>query len=559
MTLRRRLLVTAIVLGCGVAAFQPWMRYRIEYRLSRLLGSNVEIGSSKISLMDGTIALQDLTIYPGTELLGNRSEPIRVSHAALRFDWYTAMFRNLQVENVVASGIQWKLLDPDCSSVPQANAIELNASLIPNRSNRLELNSQAEHNVDTILQPIRRLMADLATKQSQTHSDISSRLRMIEDRLSEASPSNANVNPLRQSLAVDGVKKELALIRQAIAEDRLSRKESDKTIASLKQQSMTSFREQIQNTSHSFRSDVTNQAKQIANASVAKLWNDTRPVALALSQLVSGLNTDDPRPDSTPTRSLQSLPDRFTCIQTGKLKGSIDFGSSPTGSNGYPFELQLADLTSSSDESNTPPHVRLTVQHPNNHPTLQGLIGVARMSTIPQSKTKQAEITVERKHSIGGFSVVKIQQADRGWASTIALPIDLCINQASSTETLNRSPAEQDYVNARLVGTSAPAQGNASLQSLIIELEPSSLSALEARLVKANEAEVVKSMMGLESKGTEQLRSELLRVSSRWEQLSDENGRIHAQWDASVDELTTQLKQIESSSKRTTRSTTNSR
>ena len=62
MTWRRKVLLGSLVAGCGIAAFQPIVRNRLEHRLSEVFATRVEIGSSKISLFDSTISLQQVTV-----------------------------------------------------------------------------------------------------------------------------------------------------------------------------------------------------------------------------------------------------------------------------------------------------------------------------------------------------------------------------------------------------------------------------------------------------------------------------------------------------------------
>ena len=60
MTFRRRLLVVTLTLGGGLLCFQPVMRALMESRISEIIGARVDIGASKISLFDGTIAFRDV-------------------------------------------------------------------------------------------------------------------------------------------------------------------------------------------------------------------------------------------------------------------------------------------------------------------------------------------------------------------------------------------------------------------------------------------------------------------------------------------------------------------
>ena len=102
MTFRRRLLVVTVTLGGGILCFQPVMRARMEARISDIIGARVDIGQSKISLIDGTIAFRDVVVHHSNSLQGmngHRSpQPTKIEHAALKFNWNSLLYRNLEVD-----------------------------------------------------------------------------------------------------------------------------------------------------------------------------------------------------------------------------------------------------------------------------------------------------------------------------------------------------------------------------------------------------------------------------------------------------------------------------
>ena len=89
MTFRRRLLVATVTLGGGICCFQPVMRARMESRMSEFFGARVDIGASKISLMDGTIAFRDIVIHHSgsSQRTDIEDSPrlTKIDHAALKF------------------------------------------------------------------------------------------------------------------------------------------------------------------------------------------------------------------------------------------------------------------------------------------------------------------------------------------------------------------------------------------------------------------------------------------------------------------------------------------
>ena len=173
MKFRRRVLFATIVLGGCLCAFQPIMRSRIELRLSEIFGARVDIGSSKISLLDGTISLGNIVVHPKLKAIDKDGDanypPTIIANAALRFDWYSAAYRNLKIDTLVASGIHWQVNTPGFEDVPSAE--------ISNRQEELKLKGGSAvtqlypDSLDKIVQPIHRRIAEESANQSRFHAD----------------------------------------------------------------------------------------------------------------------------------------------------------------------------------------------------------------------------------------------------------------------------------------------------------------------------------------------------------------------------------------------------
>ena len=91
---------------------------------------------------------------------------------------------------------------------------------------------------------------------------------------------------------------------------------------------------------------------------------------------------------------------------------------------------------------------------------------------------------------------------------------------------------------------------------ILIEIEPSSIEAIEVVLKPSYELETQRKIAQAEIRGTEQLNFELMKIDARWEQLGDEHARAHESWEVSLKDLNTQFEKLESAFKRTSRATT---
>ena len=103
----------------------------------------------------------------------------------------------------------------------------------------------------------------------------------------------------------------------------------------------------------------------------------------------------------------------------------------------------------------------------------------------------------------------------------------------------------------KMIGTT-PANGSEP-NELLIDIEESSLAAVEAILSPKFRQDFEKQRSQASIRSTEHLTSEMLEISKRWDQLGDEHSRAHVSWETSLTELSGQLESLETAFKRTSR------
>lgn len=567
MTWRKKVLLCSLLAGCGIAAFQPIARNRFEHRLSEIFGGRVEVGSSKLSLFDGTISLGQLVIHTEVDsaLDGNlnhninrksgpNNRPIQIAYAALRFDLHSALFRNLKVTNAVATGVDWCIDSPCEELLPRADsqlASSLHISLGPIDSKPLKESSELV--VDRIIQPLRILVSEEVAKQSQASSDISTSLNQIVDRLDELQPDDSNLNPLRQQIVLDNIKKELGLINQSLADYRINKRKADSSVQTLKQQSQKNFVKELESILTDSTANSRHKAQELANTTIAKHWNDLRGITFALKQIITGLQINS-IPSSEPSgvtyrttkeATLNQIPPRITSLSHAKVRGTVHLPSElPESTQKLEFELVLKGISNTMTLDANQPVVDFNIAAPQDkiNPVIHS---TATISRIPQSNVKQVEIALERK-SLGSMSSrIKIHHAEDGWVSWIQIPIALCLEPDASSKNI------EGLISARLVGkTTSNWSGS---QSMLIELDPTSVDSLESHINNRAEITQAKTRSDILITGTEKLNNELLSIGSRWDQLGDEHSRGHANWEAQILELNSRIKNVETVFKRTSR------
>ena len=574
MNVRRRVLVATIVLGVGFCSFQPIMRSRIESRLSEILGSEVRIGSSKISILDGTIALTDIVIDPKDkdQLHSGRAGqlPIIIANAALRFDWNSVAFRNFKIDNLVAADVHWQFRNPDAVEVPRVDvpSSQFNPGLLTSIANT----QRHLESLNAFVQPIKRTMEEHASLQSQSQLVISSRLTSIEERLREAIPNDIKPNTLRPTLEVEDVKKELAMIRQAIAENAVNRRESEKTIVSMKHTLKQSFAKHIENVSDASLANIHQSAMQYAESAVAREWNRNRPAIYALLKSITQLEPEVPDASVVQTRSnsptsayypIENLPKRFTQVVSARFRGKAHFERESNEKVGpaASFELQLQNISSQPSMPNDSPAATLSLNDISEGGNTQTLFCTAERKVIAQSAANSTQMLLQRTIWDGRTSTTKIQQANHGWVSTISLPTLNCMD-SSMVDALQMTNDQSGLdlnqtITARLVAMSqVTAQTQASVRpqkNVLIEIDQDSTHALESALALYCQGQSAKLRLELETRGTELLNSELMKIGLRWDQLGDEHARTHNGWEACMEEYKQKLKQFELLSRRATR------
>lgn len=564
MTIRRRLFIATVTLGGGICCFQPIMRNRMESRISELFGGRVEIGSSKVSLIDATIALSDITIHSANSHMGSNDRSLssfNIKDAALKFNWNSLLYRNLKVEKFLASQVHWRLVDPSREVIPTADE-----SNLAKTTSQFDENEALVFRIDSIVQPIKQRIVEEAAKQNRVHQTISSRIKSVSDRLTEAMPSDGSLNVLRQRYVVEDANKELAIVKQSIAEARIARYESDKVMNSMRQSAQENLVKSLEDLPDLGSVKASQSALQLAKNAVAKEWNRNRPIVQAVMQSLTALqipttpqNSDEPeiRAGSRNSRSelLSQLPVGLTRLVAGKVNGTIhlpDVSCNPTEVTSG-FELQFKNLSSRVSSDREKAAITISIKHSSIQHEVPWLICTAQQVSLPQSDTTQIQVVLERAQRGQPKTVTTIQHANQGWAASFSLPIQNCFEFSTIASSSNEKvfSIEKTMIVGKMIGTT-PANGSEP-NELLIDIEESSLAAVEAILSPKFRQDFEKQRSQASIRSTEHLTSEMLEISKRWDQLGDEHSRAHVSWETSLTELSGQLESLETAFKRTSR------
>jgi hypothetical protein len=539
----------------------------MESRLSTILGCQVEIGASKISLLDGTIALEDIHVLPATSLNANASNksnaPIKIARAALRFDWNSVLYRNMTVENMIVSDVQWTISSPPSDEIPSAESVPT-VSLF---ENVLAPSEASLGLVESVLKPIRGKINVESSRQSQSQLDISARLEALAVRIQEMSPAEGAVNPLRQRSLVDEVRRDINKINQAIVQDRLDRKNADKDLQSMRKLAKDNLMATIDAENVGAADQIRDQAVSLATTAVANEWNGNRAVLGVALRTIALLDSDTPsssgydeaanrflskRSDRHP---LANLPDRITKLEAGKLRGIASLDSSNSQHTPYDFEMRLNHLSNRQIAGKDGPSMHLQLSRTLDTAATPVWSCVAEQVVLPQSDTTQVQIQLQH-HLEGVASTTQIQHANHGWSSTLSVPTASCLSDAmkyvDNGQAVIANASVADRIKAKLIATTNPKSSSVP-SSMIIEIDPESLLSLESALLGLKRAYSDSRRATLETRSTEMLNDELLRMSTRWNQLDDEHSRVHASWEESMKDLSSRMEELEITFKRTSR------
>ncbi len=562
MTFRRRLFVATLIVGAGICCFQPIMRSRMEASLSEFLGSKVEIGSSKISFRDGTIALSEIVIKPtDTDATREDEKPLKaihIGHAALKFNWNGVLYRNLKADSFLASDVDWEMVSPTHQSIPIAIENTADSLLEPEDTSKA-----LDAGVDSLIQPIKFRLTEESALQNRAQQKISLQLKSIADRLVELAPTDGSLNVLRQRFVVEDAAKQVLEVKQWIAENRTSRKEADKTINTFVQTAQKQIVAKVKGDPELESKRIQDAAKQIATQAIAKEWNQSRPILqAAMASLTSLQKHEDMKFSDSEVRTplassaiLSQIPVGMSHCSSGRISGNLQLPSFPAESRSSGFEMQFWNLSSRYCLDASKPTVALKLTREPKQEASPWLVCIAQQVAIPQSDATQIQFTFEKKHENLGTSAAKIQHANRGWSASMSIPTQACLNLPSlkAIATEGKGLNERGHVVGKLIGKT-PSIG-IHQDDLLIEIEPQSLIALETTLASWHKATSEWKRVQAGIRGTEQLNNELLAVNTRWKQLGDEHSRAHDGWKSRIAELDDQIQKLGSSFQRTSRAT----
>lgn len=573
MKFRRQVLVATIVLGCGFWSFQLIVRRCIEARLSSLFNATVYVGSFEISLFNGMIGLNNIEVHPKLTVLDrdgvSATQPTLIAKSALKFDWNSAAYRNIKIDKLVASGMKWQVNASTVDDVPFAENSNNQSSWKRDSSTvNTKLDADCIH---SIVMPIHKRIAEESANQNRLHADIASRLKSIRERLDETVPNESTLNTLRHKPVIDDVKKELFAVRQSIAENRISRKESDKQITSIKQSVTQRLAEKIDSILQPSSIDGRQTALQIAESVVAIDWNRNRTIVHNVLNAINVFQSNKrEEPSSQPAsirdldfHPLRSVPIRFTRVVLAKIRGQAQFridGSDAMVSindadSPASFELQLRNLSSESTTQTPKPHVSLTLEESSTSGKSYRAVCIAEKIALAQSASSQVQILLERSIGDSPTSTTKIQHAELGWSATVTLPLIACLDSS------NLDPAElakaqlnlgaNQVLKAKLIGTTATPR--MQRQNLLIEIEPECIAPLELVLTSIVQTQSTKLHSELKILGTELVSNELITIGQRWDQLGDEHARAHTGWETAMAEMNDRVQRFELSNRRIAR------
>ncbi|MCY2985762.1 MAG: hypothetical protein NTY15_19225 [Planctomycetota bacterium] len=565
MTFRRRLLIATVTLGGGICCCQPIMRSRMESRLSEIMKAKVEIGSSKISLIDGTIALRNVVVHSVIDD-GNAqssSQFDRIPYVALKFDWNSLLYRNLKVNSVIATDVHWMVAEPTSEFIPFA-VESPSQSPLPEESKDIATFALV---IEPILHEMKQKIAFASSKQSQSQLNVATRIRDMLQHLAEAMPSDGSLNVLRQQDVVEKAKIQLASINQLMAEDRVAYKKSEKELISLTEFAPEKLLQNLAQQAVFTPPKITVDAMQLAKSAIAREWNQNRSVLqLALQSITalrespaiaSKIDSQVPTQVSVANSEFVSkLPVGFTRLLAGKVKGTIQFTGSPADSpeSNSEFELVCKNLCSRDLADVDKPIVNIRMTRDSQSAATPWLTCTVQEMECVQSDSTQLQVVVQRILDARDKSVATIQHANQGWSAKISIPLGACVDLSETGLRLsNPSTHKEARIVGKLIGTTSAMSGDQN--EILIEIEPSSLEAIEAVLKPSYDLDTQRKLSQAKIRGTEQLHFELEKINGRWKQLSDEHDQSHQSWAASVEELNAKLEQLLSAFKRTARAT----
>ncbi|MCY2980821.1 MAG: hypothetical protein NTU79_19325 [Planctomycetota bacterium] len=565
MKFRRQVLVATIVMGCGFWSFQLIVRSLVEARLSSLFNATVHVGSFEISLLDGIIAFNNIEVHPKLTVLDkdgvSACQPTIIAKSALKFDWNSAAYRNIKIDKLVASGMKWQVNAATVDDVPFAENSN-NQSIWKRDSSSVNTKLDTDC-IHSMVMPINRRIAEESANQNRLHADISSRLKSIRERLDETVPNESTLNVLRHKPVIEDVKKGLSSVRQSIAENRISRKESDKQIASIKQSVTQRLAEKIDSILQPSSVDGRQTALQIAESVVASDWNRNRTIVHTLLNAINVLQSnecDEPSSEPASVRDLdfhplRNVPIRFTRVESARIRGQAQFridGSDAMVSindadSPASFELNLHNLSSESTTQNPKPHVSLTLEESSTSGKSHKVVCVAERIALAQSASSQVQIFLERSIGDSPTSATKIQHAELGWSATVTLPLIACLD-SSYLDPAELAKAQlnlgaNQVLKAKLIGTTPTPR--MQRQNLLIEIEPECLAPLELVLTAIVQTQSNKLHSELKILGTELVSNELITIGQRWDQLGDEHARAHTGWETDMAEMNERVQRFE--------------
>lgn len=596
MKFRHRLLILATVLGGGAIAFQPTMRLLIERRLSQSMRSDVHIQSSKISLIDSTVALDNISIR------NSDATRITVEKAAFHFDAAQFLRRNLILDSAIADGMSVPLSSPPETDLPKFATPGFQFD-----EPKINFGDDTRSQLMSYTAPLRTSVDTEFEAQQRSHIEIENTLDAIEQKLAEAVPDESVPNPLRLRFLIEDARKELAILKQSMAEDRVERKNSDKRFKVAIENARQNWDSRVRTNINSEAPSAKIVASYLANAALIQEFNSLRPLINMVATPVRAseipmvnisqsdtaalsATTNQPKIDlasvfpSANVYPLQisrgidvTLPgivENAMALRVGRFRGTAMVRDESFDRSGitseYSFDMRIERLASRLySATHTPAKASADIRSPDGSSlihieTTNGTSDSSASSTSTTSPTLMATVVTETNDSatVGDTNAgnktqlvlnrIEFSVAAKCWTTKIAMSARRVRCQELFGTNHEWCVAIDEYLANHAQDEDAPLlevqyAGMVDDSGAIVpgptktQLDPAGVQEIEQLVSKALEQFSDQKQALAKQKSENELLSELSLVSKNWDSNAREHAARQIEWDSRFDALQTRL------------------
>ena len=238
-------------------------------------------------------------------------ESIRAARSTFRLDSKEFLRRNLVIDSAQVDGLMVYVPNAE---VATSTELQQSVSLFPSFS--------VDAWLDTLLNQLKTDVLTASQRREHRRRELQTELERLQKRCTEME-TVSNSNPLRSRADIQGVQREISNLLQAIAEEKIRVRETDRELERTVQHLREGWREEVVRSVSQSIPERSRLIRHIAEQSIAQYWESRRALlayAIATARPLKELDSFGRGKEI----SIPGIPKNYVMIRSASMSGCME-------------------------------------------------------------------------------------------------------------------------------------------------------------------------------------------------------------------------------------------